>query len=622
MGEVYKARQLSMDREVALKILSPRLAQKDPSFAQRFVDEARAAGKLNHPNIIHVHDVGTSQFPDGRGEVHYFSMEFIDGESVQDLLRRDHRLSPAVISQVMLGVAEALGFAAKVGIVHRDIKPDNVMIAKGGGLVKVADLGLATASQTGDDHAPERDEKGRAKVMGTPLYLSPEQARALPVDHRSDQYSLGATLYHMLTGEPPYRGPDAKSIMRSHVVDPVPDPQEVYPEADPAWSELCIRLMQKKPEDRFDSASDLIKAVEAAAKGISLEQLRRKQAGFQIPQWSWYVLGGVLLATVFWFLVLHGNGPVPVASSTTPTIVDPGTPPVTVTPVTPGPVPIIAPLPAQAVIEQALTEQRLKDASTLIATLPAADQSRPEIQALAKRLGTVRDEARAALTAKIAAATKPDELDALLQAVAAKPLPDEDQAWLHGVVAARRETLTPAKPIDAERWRDLGRELDKRRATLAYGEIKPLVDQAALAFAEPAAKPLLKSLADLGPLAQSGEGALRAFIGAATPHTTVVIGSKKVDVLLNRLSRTDVFYVVQDGGAPGPEQKVARAQLGLPWATLLDEALKDQGVENAAQVKAACLWVWNLPEARPALAALGGNSPLANAVAELEKRRK
>ena len=246
MGEVYRAKQLSMDREVALKILSPKLALKDPSFAQRFVDEARAAGKLNHPNIIHVHDVSTATLADGSA-VHFFSMEFIDGESVQDLLDREKRLTSAQIGPIMTGVAEALSFAAKIGIVHRDIKPDNIMITKGG-LVKLADLGLAIQSQNGEDYQPERDEKGRAKVMGTPLYLSPEQARALPVDFRSDQYSLGATLFHLLTGEAPYRGVDAKSIMKSHVVDPVPEVFARYPEADPAWAQLAERRLQKKPD--------------------------------------------------------------------------------------------------------------------------------------------------------------------------------------------------------------------------------------------------------------------------------------------------------------------------------------------------------------------------------------
>ena len=624
MGEVYRARQLSMDREVALKILSPKLARKDPSFAKLFVDEARAAGKLNHPNIIHVHDVGTANLPDDRGEIHYFSMEFIEGESVQDILRREHRLQPAVIGQVMLGVAEALGFAAKVGIVHRDIKPDNIMVSKGG-LVKVADLGLATASQTGDDHLPERDEKGRAKVMGTPLYLSPEQARALPVDFRSDQYSLGATLYHMLTGEPPYRGSDAKSIMRSHVVDPVPDPLDVNPQADRAWSELCSRLMQKLPEERFDSESLLIKAVEAATHGISLEQMRRKELGFQMPQWAWYVGGGFIMVIILWLLFAQGNGPAPlpvpepVSVQPTPATQPKQTAPEPLKP--PVATPVVAPLPAQAVIEQALNEQRLKDAFTLIATLPAADQVRPEIKALTERLGAARTATRAALTAKVTAANM-TELDGVTKSAAVKPLPDEDQTWLQGQVAARRAALVPAKPADAERWRDLARELDKRRATLAYGEIRTLVDQAAVTFTDPLAKPWLKSLAELGPLAQNGEGALRAFIGAAQPHSAVVIGGKKIDVLLSRLSRTDVYYIVQGDGAPSTEQKIVRTQIGLPWAQLLDEALKDQGVEKAPQVKAACLWMWNLAEAKPAFVALGATNPLAIAVTELEQRRK
>ena len=627
MGEVYRARQLSMDREVALKILSPKLARKDPNFAKLFVDEARAAGKLNHPNIIHVHDVGTANLPDGRGEIHYFSMEFIAGESVQDMLRRDHRLKPADIAQVMIGVAEALGFAAKIGIVHRDIKPDNIMISQGG-LVKVADLGLATASQTSDDHAPERDEKGRAKVMGTPLYLSPEQARALPVDFRSDQYSLGATLYHMLTGEPPYRGPDAKSIMRSHVVDPVPDPLDVDPQADPAWSELCFRLLQKKPEERFDTAAQLIKAVEAAANGISLEQMRRKALGFQLPQWIWYGAGGSVVAVILWFLFAHGNGPAP---ETPPAPVQPAhsqqTAPESVkvpvvVPVVPLAVPgAAAPLPAQAVIEQALNEQRLKDAFTLIATLPPGDQTRPEIQTLAERVGAARTATRAALTAQVAAASM-TELDGVVKTAADKPLPDEDHAWLQQIVAARRIVLAPAKPADAERWRELARELDKRRSALAYGEVRTVVDQAAVTFLDPAAKPWLKSLAELGPLAQNGEGALRAYIGAAQPHSNVVIGGKKIDVLLNRLSRTEVFYVVQSPGVPAAEQKIARAQIGLPWAKLLDEALKDQGVEKAPQVKAACLWMWNVPEAKSAFTALGATNPLTVAVTELEQRKK
>lgn len=625
MGEVYRAKQLSMDREVALKILSPRLALKDPSFAQRFVDEARAAGKLNHPNIIHVHDVSTATLADGSA-VHFFSMEFIDGESVQDLLDRDKRLTPAQIAPIMMGVAQALSFAAKIGIVHRDIKPDNIMITKGG-LVKLADLGLAIQSQSGDDHQPERDEKGRAKVMGTPLYLSPEQARALPVDHRSDQYSLGATLFHLLTGDAPYRGPDGKSIMKAHVVEPVPDVLERYPKADPAWAQLAERLLQKKPEDRFAHTDELVAAVEAACKGVTLEQLARQKFGFQMPVWGWFLLGAGALMIAFWALMARGSAapanqpdasPDPsaaqVQSSTPAAHAMPG--------VTAGVTPVvIQPSEASfAAFDQALSESRLKDAQVL---LVPADQAAPATALAAKRLHAARVEARKIYSARVSNA-KMAELDTLVTEITAKPLPDDDQVWLRGTIDARRKALTPAveaKVGDADRWKDLGRQIDKLRGVLGYDAVKNTVNQSAANFESADAKTHLTALAGLGELAQKGEGALRAYIGAAQPHTTVVISGNNVDVLLNRLTRTEVFYIIQAEGAPGPEQKAPRAQVGMPWVELLDEAMKDQGVENSPLVKAACLWMWSLPEARPAIMALG-DAPLAVALAELEKNRK
>ncbi len=606
MGEVYRARQLSMDREVALKILSPRLAHKDPSFAQRFVDEARAAGRLNHANVVHVHDVSTATLDDGSA-VHFFSMEFIDGESVQDLLNREKRLTPAQIAPIMVGVAQALSFAAKVGIVHRDIKPDNIMITKSG-LVKVADLGLAIQSQNGDDHQPERDEHGRAKVMGTPLYLSPEQARAQPVDHRSDQYSLGATLFHLLTGDAPYRGPDAKSILKAHVVEPVPEVLERCPDADPAWAELAERLLQKRPEDRFAHADDLVEAVEAASRGMTLTQLERHKRGFEMPTWSWYVIGGGVLCLAFIMLMARGSA-LPVAAPAVPASA-PAPAPVT-QPALPAPV---APL---AAFQQALVEARLKDAQDLLA---AADPAVPATVTAGKRLEAALVEARKAFGMRIANA-KLGELEGVVSDITAKPLPDADQSWVRGAIEARRKALTPVVKNDSDHWKDLARQLDKLRATLSYDGIKGVVTQAAATFDDAKAKAQVQKLAELGELAQKGEGALRAYIGAAQPHTTVVINDATTDVLLNRLSRTEVFFIVQTAGAPGAEQKVARTHLGMPWVELLDEAMKDQGVENSAQVKAACLWMWALPEATAAIAAIS-DTPLAKALNELERSRK
>jgi serine/threonine protein kinase len=272
MGEVYRARQISMDRMVALKILAPRLANQDPIFAKRFVDEARAAGRLNHPNIIAVHDVGKAPMPGVAAgtepDLDYFSMEFVDGESVKDVIDRQGICPLSLVVQVIQGMTEALVYAEAQGIVHRDIKPDNIMITNSG-VVKLADLGLAL-QLGGEEIVSEKDEMGRSKVMGTPLYMSPEQARALSVDSRSDQYSLGATLFHMLTGKPPFRGENAKLIMRSHVYDPVPDPKQLNPDVPEGWRQLTMRLMAKMPEERFPNAIAMRAALQAVVTGVGI----------------------------------------------------------------------------------------------------------------------------------------------------------------------------------------------------------------------------------------------------------------------------------------------------------------------------------------------------------------
>jgi hypothetical protein len=629
MGEVYKARQLSMDREVALKILAPRLATKDPSFAKRFVDEARAAGKLNHPNIIHVHDVGTALLPDGRGEVHFFSMEFVDGQSVQEILATQQRLTPAQVQQVMLGVTPALAFAAKAGIVHRDIKPDNIMITRGG-LVKLADLGLAVPSQTGDDHNPERDQQGRAKVMGTPLYLSPEQARALPVDHRSDQYSLGATLFHLLTGEPPYRGPDAKSIMKSHVVDPIPDPADLLEDVGEPWRQLTMRLMAKRPDERFNTAEELVEAVEAAAEGVTLEQLERRKRGFRLPPGSlpWVLIGAAGVLLLLAFIALAGRGratppPEPVAAPEPPAAV---TQVVKTAPPAPAPAAAPAATPAKAVdlapLIAAIAEVRLGEAQRLLAGL---DGSLPAVAAQAKRLEDLRKVQLAAYAARIASASKPAELDALARDLQAKPLAEADQAAQLAAIEARRKALAPppapaaAAPTDDDRWRDLGRQLDRCRATLKYEDVATTVEKIAPTFAKPETRDLANALSAIGRLAMTGEGALRAYISIGQPKVQVELDDRTRNVQLIKLNRNEVVFLTRNGA--GEERTVQRRQLAAPWSILLDDAIKEQGIEQGPQVKAACLWMWAVPDSGESLTALG-NDPLAAALIELEKHRK
>lgn len=267
MGEVYRARQLSLERTVALKILDPRLALRDPAFARRFIAEAHAAGRFNNPAIVRVHDVGEAPAPAalaarGVPRIAYLCMEFVAGESLQERLRRQERGDPALVARVMRGMAAALQYAESEGIIHRDIKPDNIMLAEDGA-VKLADLGLAVPEGGGED--PPRDAHGRARVLGTPLYMSPQQALGEALDGRSDQYSLGATLFHLLTGHPPFHG-SAREVLRAHVHDPVPDPATQAPAVPEPWRRLCRRLLAKEPAGRFPTAAALRAAVEAAAR--------------------------------------------------------------------------------------------------------------------------------------------------------------------------------------------------------------------------------------------------------------------------------------------------------------------------------------------------------------------
>ncbi len=375
MGEVYRARQVSMDRIVALKVLAPRLAQ-DPVFTARFIAEARAAGKLNHPNIVHVHDVGTAALPNGT-DAYYFSMELIEGRSLQDVLDQGVLLDEERLGRAMIGSAQALAYAAAQGIVHRDVKPDNLLLTKDG-VTKLADLGLAT---TGGEEAVERDASGRVKVMGTPRYMAPEQARGLALDHRCDQYSLGATLFHLLTGQPPFDGTDGKSVMRAHVHDPVPDPQDLRPDVPEAWRQLCQRLMAKTPEERFPTAPDLVEAVTAAAEGVTLVALAARKRG--IPWALIGAIGGgvVALGAVILLLMGPSRRPEPSAPPAPPAAEVP--PPVPEMP-TPAPVPVPDPTLAPAQVPVPIPPARI--------TPPAPSTPAPEDgwQKLSRRLHLVR----------------------------------------------------------------------------------------------------------------------------------------------------------------------------------------------------------------------------------------
>ena len=187
MGIVFRAQQRSMAREIALKLLSPKYSLK-PKWVEQFIGEARAAGKLNHQNIIQVHDVGTEN------DIHFFSMEFVDGPTCMQMLKEHGSLDIEPALEIVRQVARALDYAHAHRLIHQDIKPDNIMVGSNE-VVKLADLGI---SKTFDE---VEAEQGPKKIMGTPHYMSPEAAVGKKIDHRVDLYSLGATLYHLLAGK-------------------------------------------------------------------------------------------------------------------------------------------------------------------------------------------------------------------------------------------------------------------------------------------------------------------------------------------------------------------------------------------------------------------------------------
>ena len=285
MGTVYKALQLSLDRTVALKILSKNLC-KDRNFIEMFVREARSAGQLNHPNIVHVYDVGKWE------GVYYLSMEYMVGGSLADLVRRQGRVRVANAIPMMTDAAHGLEYAERRGIVHRDIKPDNLMLSEEG-VVKIGDLGIAR-------QIPARGSVKDQALYGSPLYMSPEQARCAEVDHRADIYSLGVTFYQILSGRTPFSGSTVKEIIIKQVKEEPPPLKEVAPDVPDSVCEVVHRMLKKNPAERYQNAGEVIKALETIKKSV---RAVRRAFGPQVPKKRLFMLVGVLGAVVVACLV-------------------------------------------------------------------------------------------------------------------------------------------------------------------------------------------------------------------------------------------------------------------------------------------------------------------------------
>ena len=245
MAQVYLARDQLLDRPVAIKVLFPEYA-RDPSFVERFRREAQAAANLNHPNIVAIYDWGQE-----RG-TYFIVMEYVEGRSLRDMIRADGPLPAAKAAEIGAEIAGALAFAHRNGVVHRDIKPGNVLMTTAG-QVKVTDFGIARATRGDTQEALTQT----GNVMGTATYFSPEQAQGLPVDGRSDVYSLGVVLYELLTGKPPFSGDNPVAVAYKHVREEPERPSQRVPDVAPDFEQIVMAAMTKDVDARYQSADDL-----------------------------------------------------------------------------------------------------------------------------------------------------------------------------------------------------------------------------------------------------------------------------------------------------------------------------------------------------------------------------
>ncbi len=260
MSEVHRGRDLRLGRDVAIKVLAADLA-RDPSFQTRFRREAQNAASLNHPAIVAVYDTGETAVE--IGTVPYIVMEYVDGETLRDLLKREGSLQPARAMEIVADVCAALDFSHRHGIVHRDIKPANVMLTRAGA-VKVMDFGIARAVADG-----QATMTATAAVIGTAQYLSPEQARGEAVDARSDVYATGCVLFELLVGGPLFTGDSPVAVAYQHVREEPKAPSEVRPELPRELDSIVLKALNKNPLNRYQTASemraDLVRALSGQA---------------------------------------------------------------------------------------------------------------------------------------------------------------------------------------------------------------------------------------------------------------------------------------------------------------------------------------------------------------------
>src|SRR6059036_2930293 len=275
MGIVYRALDEALQRQVALKTLLPALAA-DPEFVARFKREAQSAAALNHPNITQIYTIGQE------GSVPFFAMELIRGRSLEAIVKEKGVIPAHEAAGYILQAAKGLRHAAQKKLIHRDIKPSNLMLAEDG-VVKITDFGLAKVARS------ETQLTATGEVLGSPGYISPEQAQGLPLDVRSDIYSLGATFYHLVVGRLPFEAPTPVAMIVKHMNEPLRSPRAVNPAVPYPIASAIQKMMAKRPGERFQDYDALIRELERALATIGAEtpgQAHPAAAAVAAQSWS------------------------------------------------------------------------------------------------------------------------------------------------------------------------------------------------------------------------------------------------------------------------------------------------------------------------------------------------
>jgi serine/threonine protein kinase len=299
MGEVYRARDSRLKRDVAIKVLPAGLA-RDPDRIARFEREARAAGALNHPNIVAVHEIGRD------GDTYWIATELLGGESLAKVIERGPLGVPQAL-EIARQIADGLAAAHVAGIVHRDLKPANIMVTRDD-RVKILDFGLALRRRTSQD-STTLELTGEGTVLGTAGYMSPEQVRGEQVGHRSDLFSFGVILYEMLGGKRAFAGGSSVEVMHAILKE---DPPELPASVPPVFDRIMRRCLQKDPERRFQTAADLLFALQFLPQSPVVTERPKRGAW-----WRWAVPGvAALIAGAFYWLEVRPSRPSATAEST------------------------------------------------------------------------------------------------------------------------------------------------------------------------------------------------------------------------------------------------------------------------------------------------------------------